>query len=352
MPKAHTLIDNFNDGTIDDGKWGFTGPCREMNQRVEIPLVGYESNSYGFFESGAYDLTGSMFWIEVVQTLNTSAYTNTTLFAQKSDYTDWLGLSVKGGKLRAFRSTASAESVYASIPYDCVKHRWWRIRETYGNTYFETSAEGKDWSTLACIASPAYLNNVFLTFGAETLDRVASPGVAIFDSFNTPPGGLPRRVEERRLSALALREQAAELAAERCHPAHANNNDEVNYPDRPFIGNYSKSLWHDAVGDPEPISYGTLLRALQSRDPGDFEEIILAPPPPTGQGPVKLTNPQAGLAFALEAPDAQAVTMPPAPRFDSEQTAAEMGELYWMALARDVPFINYTTEAGTAGSLL
>jgi hypothetical protein len=55
---------------------------------------------------------------------------------------------------------------------------------------------------------------------------------------------------------------------------------------------------------------------------------------------LKLTNPQAGLAFDLEGPDAQAVTQPPAPRFDSKQAAAEMRELYWMALARDVPFIN------------
>jgi len=347
MPKAHTLTDNFNDNVIDGNKWGATGPSREVNQRVEIPLVGYESNSYGFFETGPCDLTESMFWLEVVQTLNTSASTDTTLFAQKSDYTDWFGLSVKGGILRAFRSREDAETVvYASLPYDCVKHRWWRLRENSGKTYFETSREGENWNILASIPSLDYLNNVFLTFGAATLDSVASPGMAIFDSFNTPPGGLPRRVEERRLSARAVRDQAAELAAERGHPAHANNNDEINYPARPFIGNYSKSLRHDSVGDPEPLSYGTLLRALGSRDPGDFEEILQP------SGARKLTNPQAGLAFDLEAPDAQAVTQPPAPRFDSAQTAAEMGELYWMALARDVPFINYVTEATTANTIL
>jgi len=67
---------------------------------------------------------------------------------------------------------------------------------------------------------------------------------------------------------------------------------------------------------------------------------------------VKLTNPQAGLAFDLEGPDAQAVTQIPAPRFDSVQTAHEMGELYWMALARDVPFIEYDTQAGSAGTIV
>ncbi|PTL80351.1 phosphoesterase [Vitiosangium sp. GDMCC 1.1324] len=145
---------------------------------------------------------------------------------------------------------------------------------------------------------------------------------------------------------MGTREKVAQLAAARLHPEHFNNNDEVNYPDRPFIGNYSKSLKHDAVGDPDPISYGSLLRALESRTPGEFEKILQPP------GALKLTNPQAGLTFELAGLDAQAVTQPPAPRFDGKQAAAEMGELYWMALARDVPFINYASEAGIANSII
>ncbi|HEX8702097.1 MAG TPA: vanadium-dependent haloperoxidase [Myxococcaceae bacterium] len=170
--------------------------------------------------------------------------------------------------------------------------------------------------------------------------------MAVFDSVNGSDAGLPRRVEERRLSAADVRERAARLAATRPHPEHFNNNDEINYPGYRFIGNYSKGLQHDALGDPDPVSYGSLLRALESRDPGDFEEILQPP------NAIKLTNPQAGLAFDLEAPDAQALTMPPVPRFDSQQVAHEMGELYWMALARDVPFIAYETEATTPGSII
>ncbi|MEM6648214.1 MAG: vanadium-dependent haloperoxidase, partial [Bacteroidota bacterium] len=46
----------------------------------------------------------------------------------------------------------------------------------------------------------------------------------------------------------------------------------------------------------------------------------------------------AGNVFDLQGPDAQAVTMPPAPRFDSEELLAEIAEVYAMALLRDVPF--------------
>jgi hypothetical protein len=163
---------------------------------------------------------------------------------------------------------------------------------------------------------------------------------------------LPRREEERRLAALGIRQQAAELAAERPHPVDENNGDEVNYNatdvtaaggDPPFIGSFSKGLRHDAVGDPDPVSYGSMLRALQSRDPKDFEQILLGTIA-AGAKRMKLTNPQGGLAFNLEGPDSQEPTTPPAPRFDSVVEAHEQGELYWMALARDVAFVNYGTD--------
>ena len=161
---------------------------------------------------------------------------------------------------------------------------------------------------------------------------------------------LPRREEERRLAALGIRQQAAELAAERPRVPDENNGDEVNYNqtdaatgDPPYIGNYSKGLRHDSLGDPDPVSYGSLLRALQSRDPQDFEQILLGTIDP-GARRMKLTNPQGGLAFDLEGPDAQEPTVPPAPRFDSEVEAHEQGELYWMAVARDVAFVDYASD--------
>ncbi|MEM8601537.1 MAG: vanadium-dependent haloperoxidase [Bacteroidota bacterium] len=53
----------------------------------------------------------------------------------------------------------------------------------------------------------------------------------------------------------------------------------------------------------------------------------------------------AGLVFDLQGPDAQAVTMPPAPKLDSAELAAEMAEVYIMALLRDVPFSRFRDGA-------
>ena len=347
MAKAHSCTDNFNDNNRDPAKWSGFGQRREENQRVEFrPSPNQPGTNFsGYSTKSLYDLTHSSITLEVVHVLNQVPGTETLLSAG-SDDANRVMLVASVGQLRCIQVVVGTSTTLATCAYDPAAHHWWRLREGHGTTWWEVSPDGERWTTLFSKATPVNLTSCVLTFGALTTGPVAYPGVAIFDSFNTPATSPSRRVEERRLGALGTRGQAAQLAAARSHPQHANNNDEVNYPDHPFVGNYSKSLRHDALGDPDPISYGTLLRALQSQEPNDFEEILQP------EGAKKLTNPQAGLAFDLEGPDAQAVTMPPAPRFDSDLTAAEMGELYWMALARDVPFINYTTEAGTAGSIL
>ncbi len=346
MAKAHTLSDNFNDNATDTSKWLSFGYPQEVNQRLEVRLGGLSKTASGYTSTAAYDLTGSSFKLQVLQTVRAVVGARTFLRAFVTEDVNEVGILVENGMLHCGQTVNGTRTTLASVPYEPTRHLWWRLREVSGTTWWETSGDGKRWEVLCSKANPIPLTQVKLSFGAGRDINIPSLGLAIFDSVNGSDTGLSRRVEERRLSALGVREQAAELAAARPHPEHYNNNDEVNYPDYSFIGNYSKGLRHDAVGDPEPVSYGSLLRALESRDPGDFEEILQP------AGAKKLTNPQAGLAFDLAGPDTQAVTMPPAPRFDSQQAAHEMGELYWMALARDVPFIAYDSEASTAGSII
>jgi hypothetical protein len=63
----------------------------------------------------------------------------------------------------------------------------------------------------------------------------------------------------------------------------------------------------------------------------------------------RLVNPQAGVAYDLEGIDSHQLAANPAPALASADDAAEAVELYWMALARDVAFINYPSN-GTIGS--
>ncbi|WP_020668721.1 vanadium-dependent haloperoxidase [Amycolatopsis nigrescens] len=114
-------------------------------------------------------------------------------------------------------------------------------------------------------------------------------------------------------------------------PEQVNNGEESDFPS--FVANYSKGLPHNEVGEVDQAAYNALLRTLSTGRTEDFERIPLG----IADGR-RLVNPQSGLAFDLEGPDAQALTIAPAPRIDSARNSAEAVELYWMALCRDVPF--------------
>jgi hypothetical protein len=119
---------------------------------------------------------------------------------------------------------------------------------------------------------------------------------------------------------------------------HLTNGDDDRYANR--IASFTKSLPHNRLGEVELGAYLSLLRAVQTGAPEDFERVPLG-------GAARLVNPQSGLSFELIGHDAQHVAMPPAPAFSSAEQAGEMVELYWQALTRDVNFSDYETNALT-----
>lgn len=140
---------------------------------------------------------------------------------------------------------------------------------------------------------------------------------------------------ERAEKAYQIRMQAA--LHQRMKPVgeHATNGDELRYSNR--IGNFSKGLPHNQLGEVDPIAYSALLKAIKSGDPNDFNQI------PMG-GDALLKNPQAGLTYQLMGMDPAQCYQPPPPAFASAEIAAEIAENYWMALTRDVHFLEYETN--------
>jgi len=122
-------------------------------------------------------------------------------------------------------------------------------------------------------------------------------------------------------------------------PTHSTNGDEALYANK--IGNYSKGLAHNGLGEVDLSSYAALITAVTTGQPSDFDAI------PMGNAHAKLTNPQAGLAFDLEGADSWALFEQPPPALASQQRADETVELYWQALLRDVNFADYGTGTNT-----
>lgn len=151
------------------------------------------------------------------------------------------------------------------------------------------------------------------------------------------------RDETRRERAARVRTETAATNLQNTPPAlaHPNNGDETLYPNR--IASYSKGLPHEKNGEVVAAAYNAFLAALNSGRHQDFEALTLG-------GTRALTNPQGGLTLEMEGADAHSFVQPPPPAFASREMAAEIAENYWMALLRDVPFNQYSSNALAAAA--
>ncbi len=148
-------------------------------------------------------------------------------------------------------------------------------------------------------------------------------------------GGRVLRSFENRVNA-AMREALIPV------PPEITNGDEHNFPN--YIGNYSKGLVHNAVGEVTSSSYQSLLSAVNSGNPAAFEQIQLG-------GSTPLVDPQSGLAFDLEGTDSHQMAIGTPPSVASRAIADAAVESYWMALCRDVNFTQYGNEPLTQAAI-
>lgn len=169
-------------------------------------------------------------------------------------------------------------------------------------------------------------------------------------------------ITNRRQAAYAVRKNAAELASNRVHPEHQANGDEQKYANAQYLMSFTKGLDHD----PETglLKDKQAFEAFrQAIDNGFQEPFTTRVPVPTGviddpcvEGTEmpkprrRWEAPTAGTAFDLEGPDAQAVTMPPAPALCSDELTFEMAEVYELALLRDTPFMCFDQNGGSGSA--
>lgn len=158
-------------------------------------------------------------------------------------------------------------------------------------------------------------------------------------------GGLT--ASERRKKAYELRVDAAQANRDAELRNGTPNSDELRWPNG--IASFSKSLPHNSLGEPDVNAFTQLVAAIRSGRQADFDALPVGVHNPLGNGR-RLVNPQAGMAFDLEGADVGRLGLPPAPSFDSKEEAAEMAELYWMALTRDIPFNQWSTDPTIAAA--
>ena len=155
-------------------------------------------------------------------------------------------------------------------------------------------------------------------------------------------GPLTPRQRQQRVFECRQDAAQAELHSDLSEPR--TNGDEDRYPDR--RASFSKTLPHNELGEVDPKAYRQWLTILLSGNPARFAEV-----PRDSEAVERLNNPQATYAIDLAGPDATALSLAPPPPFASQEMAAEMAELYWLALMRDVAFREYAGHPLTTAAI-
>jgi hypothetical protein len=115
------------------------------------------------------------------------------------------------------------------------------------------------------------------------------------------------------------------------------NGDLVTIPN--YRGNFSKSLIHGADNIVNPPDYDNLLKAIAKADPKYLQRVQLGNP-----NGIKLVDVNTLYQLEILTKYKAAYDIPASPSITSAEAASELIELYAMALARDIPFIDYSTN--------
>jgi hypothetical protein len=175
----------------------------------------------------------------------------------------------------------------------------------------------------------SFLRNAVALAGGSSAHGAVRRGPLLFDS-------------SRAKAAFDIRQSAALFQGKQPEASHPTNGDETSLP--AYIGSFCKGLPHAQNGEVEPAAYQSLLEGLSAGTVSALESID------RGSG-MKFIDPLAALAFQMEGADSHRLGTTPPPAFSSADAAGEMVELYWQALARDVPFADYDTSSITQAAV-
>lgn len=132
--------------------------------------------------TAASSLVGSSVAVEVPLTPNLGSGTTEAILSFDADASNRLGILYSGGNI-AFREVVGGVTSDTSATYNSTNDRWWRIRESGGTVYWETSANGTSWTTRRSKSTTVPLTSGTILLICGYYGTESSPGVARFDNY-------------------------------------------------------------------------------------------------------------------------------------------------------------------------
>lgn len=189
-----TVQRNLNNNALPSGFGTFGSGHAYTNQRLE--MQSQLASTYSGIDTGltTYDLTGSFGSVQYVGH-DAGATSITSFESYPLNLTDSTSnnalqiiLQVSGGafQVRSYKRVSGVSTQVATEAYSAARHRWFRIRESGGTTYWEYSANGRAWVTMTSAANPITVTALRFGVMLGTWQAEGTQAKAYFDNFNLP----------------------------------------------------------------------------------------------------------------------------------------------------------------------
>jgi hypothetical protein len=186
QPAASSLRDSF-DGSVLPTGWFIPGDST-CAQQQNGDLVARADTSYCLaFTTSSYHLTCSSVTVKVPETTAPVAYVQTVMYLDTSlpdGGTQETALILQGGNF-VFRLPSALNLGITN--YEPDRDVWWRLRESGGTLYFDTSMDGKNFTNRGSTNQAPSLDDVTIGLGAGEYMPVPDAGEAKFRCYNLLP---------------------------------------------------------------------------------------------------------------------------------------------------------------------
>jgi hypothetical protein len=185
-PAASSLMTTFAGSTMAPGWSTGTAQCAQQIDGAAVFRPEGLGDFCLFYTPESYHLTCDSVTVQVPQTTTPAFSVQTVMYIEQAtaDLDARTNLVLLGG---GFVITFNGTQL-ASVPYDPANDLWWRLRESNGTLFFETSLDGVSFTTRHSLPDPMSFDNVTVTLGAGiwTTPVPVDAGEARFRCYNVP----------------------------------------------------------------------------------------------------------------------------------------------------------------------
>jgi len=201
MALTETLTDNFDDNVVDAVKWPSSFGVSEVGGRARVPV---DATYNAYVSDNIYSLQGSYVAVQAFPQALASAtvecWCQMLVQTQVATVFNDIGMECDrvNGNLKMFLRNNYVDATQTLITFNATDHAWWRIRESAGTCYWDTSPDGIAWINRKTQASPAWINDGIQEVVLEGHRNNGTNNFAEFDNFNILPASpvIPNKVRQ------------------------------------------------------------------------------------------------------------------------------------------------------------